>query len=548
LARIGRYELEHPLARGGMAEVFVARLVDDEGFARRVALKRALPELNRDRAFAEMFRAEARLAASLAHHNIVAVHDLGEDGAGLFLVMELLHGADVGALLRAAPEPVPFPIVLAIISDACAGLHHAHERHGADGAALGIVHRDVSPQNLFVTFDGCTKLLDFGIAKAIDRIGDRATRTGTLRGKVPYMSPEQCRGEALDRRTDVFSLGVVLWELVTGERLFGARGESDFEVFKQIAERDAPDPSQRRADTPKELSRVIAKALARDREARYPTIAAFHDDLEALIKGPAPLLTVATPREVGAYVAARFPDRAEAWKRGTLVDAPAPRVTAPVVVATRAVDDKSETIDFDVPSTRQAPNAATITRVPSVPPAAPSSWRWIAPVGGAAIVIAIAGGYAAGHRSGTAGTTQNSPTLKPTPTHDNASWFEPDDYLVSDYPYTGQRRDSLHVAKLVGAAPAAGASAHFVDASGRESDTAAYWQTRVATDADLVVGVLAFCHVQLSSRDGTVPTSRDDARLNEWAIARISDVSELAVGRVRVGDAMCPIGAIRVAR
>ncbi|HET9990006.1 MAG TPA: serine/threonine-protein kinase, partial [Kofleriaceae bacterium] len=439
LARVGRYELEHPLARGGMAEVFVARLVDDDGFARRVALKRALPELNRDRAFADMFRAEARLAASLAHHNIVAVHDLGEDSDGLFLVMELLHGADVGALLRAAPAPVPLPIVLAIIGDACAGLHHAHERRGPDGAPLGIVHRDVSPQNLFVTFDGCTKVLDFGIAKAIDRIGDRATRTGTLRGKVPYMSPEQCHGGALDRRTDVFSLGVVLWELVTGERLFGGRGESDFEVFKQIAERDAPDPSERRADTPPALARVIGKALARDREARYPTIAAFHDDLEALTSGPAPLLAVATPREVGGYVAARFPDRAEAWKRGTLVDAPAPRATAPLVAATRPVD-AHETVDFDVPSTRQAPNAATITRVPTIPPAPPRSWRWIAPLAIAAICVAVAGGYLAGHRGSPveASTAAPAPATTSTPPpivapplgtaaapHDDATWFQP---------------------------------------------------------------------------------------------------------------------------
>jgi len=554
LARVGRYELEHPLARGGMAEVFVARLVDDEGFARRVALKRALPELNRDRAFAEMFRAEARLAASLAHHNIVAVHDLGEDGQGLFLVMELLHGADVGALLRAAPEPVPFPIVLAIIGDACAGLHHAHERRGLDGGSLGIVHRDISPQNLFVTFDGCTKLLDFGIAKAIDQIGDRATRTGTLRGKVPYMSPEQCRGEVLDRRSDVFSLGIVLWELVTGERLFGARGESDFEVFKQIAERDTPDPSERRADTPPALARVVAKALARARDARYPTIAAFHDDLEALAKGPAALLSIATPREVGAYVAARFPDRAEAWKRGTLVDAPAPRVTAPLAAATRPVAD-----DFDVPSTRQSPNAASITRVATIPPAPAKSWRWIVPLAIAAIAIAITGGYFAGHRSSPVATSSAAPAPdrtasaatpigSATSVQIDAMWFETDDYLVSDWPYAGYRRDSLHVAKLVGPAPAPGGKAHFVDATGRESNTEAYWQTRIATRADLTIGALAFCHVQLSSNAGTVPTSRDDARLNEWAVARISDVSRLANGSVRVGDADCPVGAIRVAR
>jgi len=278
-----------------------------------------------------------------------------------------------------------------------------------------------------------------------------------------------------------------------------------------------------------------------------------------LIKGPAPLLTIATPREVGAYVAARFPDRAEAWKRGTLVDVPAPRMTAPVVVATRAVDDKSETIDFDVPSTRQAPNAATITRVPTVPPAPAKSWRWIAPLATLAIAIAIVGGYLAGHRGSPVATSSAAtppdraaavtpPLGSAASAQVDAMWFETDDYLVSDYPYTNSRRDSLHVAKLFGPAPAPGGTAHFVDATGHEYNVASYWQTRIATRDDLAVGTLAFCHVQLSSRDGTVPKSRDDARLNEWAVARIADVTELASGRVRVGDADCPIGAIRVAR
>ncbi|MEO8846542.1 MAG: serine/threonine-protein kinase [Kofleriaceae bacterium] len=539
-ARIGRYELERPLARGGMAELFVARLVDDAGFARRVAIKRALPELDRDRAFAAMFRDEARLAASLAHHNIVAVHDLGEDSAGFFLVMELLHGADVGALLREAPEPVPLPIVLAIASDACSGLHHAHERYGSDGAPLGIIHRDVSPQNLFVTFDGCTKLLDFGIAKAIDRIGDRATRTGTLRGKVPYMSPEQCRGEPLDRRTDVFSLGIVLWELVTGERLFGALGESDFEVFKQIAERDVPDPSTRRAETPPALARVIMTALARDRAARYPTIAALHDDLDAAG-------VPATAREVGAYVAARFPERADAWRRGTLVDAPpSPRVTAPLPVATPTRDvTGGETVDFDVPLTRRSPNAASITRVPTpLPIAAPPAWKL--PVAIAGVAAALVGGYLIGTRHSEPAAVAAAPSPHPTAVAvDDPQWFQADDYLVSDTPYANLRLDGLRLAKLVGPAPVAGGSAHFVDALGRELETRAYWTTRAATVQDLIVGQLAFCHAQMNTQEGTVPANRDDARLGQWALARITDTAELPA-RVHVGDAACPLAAVRV--
>jgi len=555
VTRVGRYVLETALARGGMAELHVARLVDDEGFARRVALKRALPELRRDRGFAEMFRAEARLAASLAHHNIVAVHDLGEDDQGLYFVMELLHGADVGAVLRASPAPIPLPIVLAIASDACAGLHHAHERRGVDGEPLGIIHRDISPQNLFVTFDGCTKLLDFGIAKAIDKIRDLETRTGTLRGKVPYMSPEQCRGEPLDRRTDVFSLGIVLWELVTGERLYGARGESEFEIFKQIAERDAPDPIERRADTPPALARVILRALARDREQRYPTIAALHDELDALAKAT----PLATPREVGAYVATLFPDRAEAWKRGTLAAGIAPRVTAELPAApTRELrSGDSAPVDFELPQTRQSPNASTITRVPTVPPVEPTRSRaWLAPVLLVAVAGAVVAGYVAGtRRSESAPPTPSSPgptsivatTPPPAPGFD-AMWFKPDDYLVSAYPYAGYRLNRLRVGSLLGAAPAVGVPGHFVDTVGQEYQTAAYWQTRIATRQDLAVGTLAFCHLVVNMSEGTTPENRDDARLGDWTLARITDIDELASGWIRIADARCPVGGVRVAR
>jgi serine/threonine-protein kinase len=542
--RIGRYEIERPLARGGMAELFVARLVDDEGFARRVAVKRALPELARDRAFAEMFRSEARLAASLAHHNIVAVHDLGEDGVGFYFVMELLHGADVGALLREAREPIPIPIVLAIAMDACAGLHHAHERRDATGAILDIVHRDVSPQNLFVTLDGCTKLLDFGIAKAIDKLADRQTRTGTLRGKVPYMSPEQCRGEQLDRRTDVFSLGIVIWELVTGERLYGADGESDFEVWKQIADRDAPEVTTRRPDAPAALSRVISNALARDRESRYPTIARLHDDLDAVGR-------VATAREVGAYVAATFPDRADAWLRGTLSgrasSAPPPRVTAPLPGGWSGSthDAASSAIGPALPRARD-----TTTRS-ATPRRATSRWRLSLLVLGSLAATSIAG-YSIG-------TCRGAPQLAARPGDDaartapivqpreDAQWFQPDDYLVSDEPYVSGRLDRIRLAKAVGRAPVTGSSAHFIDAVGRELDTATYWATRIAVADDLAVGRLAFCHAVSNLFEGTTPTTRDDARLGEWMVARINDVGELPVA-VRVGGVACPVAALRVAR
>src|SRR5215468_6016232 len=244
-----------------MAELFLAHLPGIEGFARKVVIKRVLPELARDRDFVEMFLEEARLAATLHHQNIVAVHDIDHDEGGYFFAMEHLHGADVGELLRTTDGDLPLPIALEIARGACAGLHHAHERKGP-GGPLGIVHRDVSPQNIFVTFDGGVKLLDFGIARAVQQSPSHYTRSGTLRGKLPYMSPEQCRGLPIDRRSDVFSLAVVIWEMTVGERLFGAHRESEFEILKAIVEADALRPSSRKPGYPAALEAIVMKGLA----------------------------------------------------------------------------------------------------------------------------------------------------------------------------------------------------------------------------------------------------------------------------------------------
>ncbi len=331
-ARLGRYELLGSLARGGMAELFVARLGGIEGFSRRVVVKRVLPGLAGDREFVDMFLEEARLAATLEHRNIVQVHDIGHDGDGHFFAMELLQGSDVAHVLRAlSPRraQLPLAIALEIARGACAGLHYAHERLGPGGAPLGLVHRDVSPQNLFVTFDGAVKLLDFGIAKAAQRIADHETRSGTLRGKLPYMSPEQCRGEALDRRSDIFSLSVVLWEMTVGARLYGAAGEGDFEVLKSIADQEAPPPSSRRPDYPPELERIVLRGLRRDRAARYQTADELAADLESFTRATSLWVS---PREMVAFMAATFPDQAVAWRRAEreTSEVPGPRADEPV--------------------------------------------------------------------------------------------------------------------------------------------------------------------------------------------------------------------------
>ncbi|HEY2745247.1 MAG TPA: serine/threonine-protein kinase [Polyangia bacterium] len=281
--RLGRYEILRPLARGGMAELFLARATGIQGFEKLVVLKRILPEMARDAEYMEMFLEEARLAAGLHHSNIVQVYDIGGDAEAPFFAMEYLHGEDVRQILRKAQllgTRVPVEHALTIAIGVAAGLHHAHGLADGDGRPLGIVHRDVSPHNVAVTFDGGVKLLDFGVAKT--RRSASATRHGTLKGKLGYMSPEQCRGDELDRRSDVFAVAILLWEMLTGRRLYG--GRSDFGVMKSIVETDAPRPSLVWHDCPPELEAIVMRGLRREREARPQTAEELQLALEAFAR------------------------------------------------------------------------------------------------------------------------------------------------------------------------------------------------------------------------------------------------------------------------
>ncbi len=278
-----RYDFLGTIARGGMAEVLLARASGMQGFEKLLAVKRILPHLAKNEEFVAMFLDEARIAATLNHPNIVQLHEIGSREQEYFFTMEFLHGEDVRHITNAAAcrgQAVPVEHTLAIILGVCSALHYAHEKVDLDGAALGIVHRDVSPQNVIVTYDGGIKLVDFGIARAAHRLTE--TREGTLKGKVQYMSPEQCVERALDRRSDVFAVSVMLWELYCGERLY--TGDSEFEILKQIVEYDAPSPRMVRAECPPELERIVVKGLARDREQRFPTAQALQADLEAFVR------------------------------------------------------------------------------------------------------------------------------------------------------------------------------------------------------------------------------------------------------------------------
>src|SRR5690349_6346582 len=250
-----------------MAEIHLARLAGEAGFEKTVVLKRLLPELVASKAFVAMFLDEGKLVAKLDHPNVCEVHELGRDGAEYFLVMPYLDGVPASDFIARPRDPdriAQLRVAAGIIVQACAGLHHAHELKGEDGNLLGLVHRDVSPSNLFVTTAGVVKVLDFGIAKVRGAI---ETEVGTIKGKTQYMAPEQLLGEPLDRRCDVFALGIVLFELATHQRLF--KRPSDYLSARAILEdpiprADAIDPAMPRA-----LADVIARALSRSPDDRF---------------------------------------------------------------------------------------------------------------------------------------------------------------------------------------------------------------------------------------------------------------------------------------
>jgi len=301
---LGRYELLTLLSVGGMAEIYLARSEGIAGFEKLVVVKRILPHLSMQRDFVEMFLAEARLAAMLDHPNIVQVHDIGEDTGNYYYAMELVRGADLRQVMKAqaqAKGAVPLHCAIAIGLGMCAGLEHAHELKDHLGEPLGVVHRDVSLSNVMVSYDGTVKITDFGVAKLTS--GDARTRTGTLKGKIGYMSPEQCRGEALDRRSDIFAIGIILYELTTGRRLFRPEG-SEFAILQRIIRDDAEPPTTFRADCPSGLEAIILSALQRDRRLRYQTAKEMQRDLEALAREER---LPASPIELAEYVRGLVP-------------------------------------------------------------------------------------------------------------------------------------------------------------------------------------------------------------------------------------------------
>jgi serine/threonine-protein kinase len=286
--RFGKYTLIRKLATGGMAELFLAIQRSVAGFEKLIVIKRILPSMNQDRAFIDMLLHEARVTATLSHPNIVHIFDVGQTNGQFFIAMEHVHGEDLRSIVRqmrrVGVKEFPMEHALGIVLGTCAGLAYAHEKKELDGSPLNIVHRDISPQNTVVTFTGDVKIVDFGIAKSAttEKLAMEETKDGKLKGKVPYMSPEQARGEPIDWRSDIFSVGVMLFELTTGRRLF--KGASEFETLKLIIERDYPYPSMVHSAYPPQLELIVMRALSKRREDRFQSAREMQQALEDFVR------------------------------------------------------------------------------------------------------------------------------------------------------------------------------------------------------------------------------------------------------------------------
>ncbi|TMQ04316.1 MAG: serine/threonine protein kinase, partial [Deltaproteobacteria bacterium] len=336
--RIGRYEVISHLATGGMAQIYLARQTGLGSFERHVVLKTILRERATDQRFVTMFLDEAKLAATLNHQNVAQVYEVDHADGAYFMAMEYVHGENTRAILETTIRrgwTIPLELAVMIISGAAAGLHHAHERRGKNGQPLHIVHRDVSPANIMVGYDGSVKVLDFGIAKA----EERATKTigGTIKGKYGYMSPEQCKGKPIDRRSDIFALGIVLYELTTLRRAF--KGNDDFETMKRIVAGDLVLPSTVIPGFSRELEAIILTALATDPGARFQSA---QELIEALDAFTVRAKLTGTNTAMGRFMLQLFGTKKEPWIDATLQSTDHTLVTPAEIEQEDEVQDEDE--------------------------------------------------------------------------------------------------------------------------------------------------------------------------------------------------------------
>ena len=395
----GRYALHSRIASGGMASVYFGRMVASGGFARIVAIKRLHPQYATDANFVAAFLDEARLASRVRHPNVVPVLDVVSENNEVWLVMEYVHGEKLSSMLRLSArrsERIPLPIVAALIVGTLHGLHAAHDATSESGEPLNLVHRDVSPQNVIVDKDGLARLVDFGVAKAVGR--SQSTRSGEMKGKLAYMAYEQLVGGPVTRQTDVYAASVLLWELLTGVRLFS--GDSDGEIYNKIMQHQIRSARAIIADVPPELDNVVTRGLAHGHDRRYATAAEMADAVEAVVRPATPSEVAAWFRRLaGELLEQRSKQLAEIERGAT----PAPSA----VTATRASPDP-----LDVPIQVEHAASTQFSSISAMQAAAGKERRGMARrvwVAAAALVLVLLGVWAA------FGTNKGRPTASAPP-------------------------------------------------------------------------------------------------------------------------------------
>ncbi len=393
---LDRFELVAELATGGMATVYLGRLSGAGGFQRFVGIKRLHPHLAREPEFIEMFLEEARLAARIHHPNVVPILEIGTSDQGYYIVMEYVEGDTLANLIARAVQGgqrVPVRVAVRILVDVLAGLHAAHELADDDGKPLGIVHRDVSPQNILIGIDGSARLTDFGVARATSKLS--TTRTGQLKGKLAYMAPEQARGaKDIDRRADIFAAGVVMWEALEGRRLF--KGDGDADTLNKVLYEPIPPLEDVEGSVPHEIEIALEGALDRERMRRFPTAAAFADALERSVREAG---EVATHKDVAAYLdeilgvdIQNQRETVRAWiargepNRPKSLSMPPPAPTAPTLprlgqrpLSPESTPSSVASVASAVISNHGLPLAPTSQRPPAAVPAPRRSrlWTWV---------------------------------------------------------------------------------------------------------------------------------------------------------------------------